>query len=109
MYYFADKIGGELLEVYFPAPMDVDPAYWVPGDSALAVYQSADIILSNGAHYDQWMDHVSLPSSRIVNTTAPMKDRYIELTHVTSHSHGPEGDHEHTGFAFTTWLKRYKI
>jgi zinc transport system substrate-binding protein len=33
-----------------------------------------------------------------------MKEKYIPLKDVTTHSHGPEGEHVHTGLAFTTWL-----
>ena len=28
--YFAERIGGDLIRVEFPAPSDVDPAYWTP-------------------------------------------------------------------------------
>jgi hypothetical protein len=28
--YFAERIGGDLVSVVFPAPPDVDPAFWVP-------------------------------------------------------------------------------
>jgi zinc transport system substrate-binding protein len=104
LHYFADRIGEELIRLEYPVPPDVDPAYWVPDDKALSVYQSADIILANGADYAKWMNNVSLPASRIINTSASMKEKYILLKDVSTHSHGPEGEHEHTGYAFTTWL-----
>ncbi len=28
--YFAERIGGDLVEVHFPAPTDGDPAFWSP-------------------------------------------------------------------------------
>ena len=32
--YFAQRIGGDAVEVVFPAPADVDPAFWSPdGDT----------------------------------------------------------------------------
>jgi zinc transport system substrate-binding protein len=68
------------------------------------VYQSADIILANGADYAKWMNNVSLSPSRIINTTLSLKEKYIPLKGGTSHSHGPDGEHQHTGYAFTTWL-----
>ncbi len=104
LHYFAQRIGGDLIELEYPIPADVDPAYWVPDDKALEVYQSADLIFSNGADYAKWMHHVSLSSSRIINTSKSRKGDYIKLKDVTTHSHGPDGEHEHTGFAFTTWL-----
>jgi len=39
-----------------------------------------------------------------VNTGAGFADRLIPLDDALTHAHGPEGDHEHGGFAFTTWL-----
>jgi len=104
LYYFAGRIGGELIQLEYPIPADVDPAYWIPDDDDLEIYQSADIILANGANYAKWMNNVSLPSSRVVNTTSSVKEKYIALEDVATHSHGAEGEHEHTGYAFTTWL-----
>lgn len=104
LHYFAKRIGGEFIEHKYPIPTNIDPAWWIPDDDALAIYQSADIILANGAGYAQWMNHVSLPASRVINTSLSMKERYIPLKDISTHSHGPEGEHEHTGYAFTTWL-----
>ncbi len=102
--YFAETIGGDLVEVVFPAPADQDPAYWSPDADTIAAYQAADLILLNGAGYAKWIDRATLPSSRLVDTGAAFADRLIEMESVTTHSHGPEGEHEHGGWAFTTWL-----
>jgi len=102
--YFAERIGGDFVEVQLAVPKGVDPAYWTPGEEALAAFQDADIILLNGAGYAQWLTKVSLPHSRLVNTTLAVQDRYIEIEGQTTHTHGPEGEHEHGEIAFTTWL-----
>ena len=52
--YFAERIGGELVRVVFPAPADVDPAHWSPDAETVAAYQAADLILLNGAGYARW-------------------------------------------------------
>lgn len=104
LYFFADRIGGDLISLQYIIPADVDPAYWNPNEEELSLYQSADIILANGANYAKWMENVSLPSSRIVNTSASFKDELLPLKNVASHNHGPEGEHQHKGVAFTTWL-----
>ena len=39
--YFAERIGGEHVEVVFPAPPDVDPAYWAPEEDTIVAYQQA--------------------------------------------------------------------
>jgi zinc transport system substrate-binding protein len=102
--YFAERIGGDLVEVVFPAPPDEDPAYWSPDAETIAAYQSADLILLNGADYAKWVARATLPASKMVDTSSEFSDRLIPLEGATTHSHGPEGEHEHTGWAFTTWL-----
>jgi zinc transport system substrate-binding protein len=102
--YFAERIGGDWIEVEFPAPADEDPAYWQPNTSAIEGYQNADLILTNGAGYAKWMEMVSLPTSMCVNTSLAFQDQYIELEEALTHSHGPDAEHAHGGLAFTTWL-----
>jgi zinc transport system substrate-binding protein len=102
--YFAQRIGGDLVEVVFPAPGDVDPAYWAPEPHAVAAYQGADLILCNGAGYAKWMRHASLPRRTRVDTSAAFRDRTIALEDAVAHTHGPAGAHAHEGLAFTTWL-----
>ena len=102
--YFAERIGGEQIEVAFPAPADVDPAYWMPDVGTISAYQQADLILLNGAGYAKWVDKVSLPRSKLVNTSKNFKDRYITTEGAVTHSHGPEGAHAHEDIAFTTWI-----
>ncbi len=102
--YFAERIGGGAVEVVFPAPADEDPAYWEPDDAALAIYQAADRILLNGATYAKWIPKVSLAPSKLVDTSASAKNRYISIEGTTTHAHGPDGEHAHAGIAFTTWL-----
>ena len=104
MQYFAERIGGEHVNVVFPAPANVDPAYWMPDRPTIANFQRADLILLNGAGYARWVNKVTLPRFRIVNTSAGFKDRYIEAAEVITHTHGSEGDHAHEALAFTTWI-----
>jgi zinc transport system substrate-binding protein len=40
----------------------------------------------------------------MINTSDGFQNQYIELVEGMTHSHGPEGDHVHRGYAFTTWL-----
>lgn len=102
--YFAERVGGEHVKVEFPAPPDQDPVYWVPGIKTISEYQQADLILLNGASYAKWVRKVSLPRSKVVDTSAKFKDRYITTDEVVTHSHGSEGEHAHESLAFTTWI-----
>jgi len=102
--YFAERIGGEHVDVVFPAPEDKDPAYWRPRTNVIADYQNAELVLLNGASYAKWTKTASLPNSRLVETSASFRDRYIKIDDAVTHTHGPAGDHSHAGTAFTTWL-----
>lgn len=102
--YFAQRMGGELIEVHFPVPGDVDPAFWNPEPAEVTKLQEADLIFLNGAGYAKWTQRVSLPESKLLDTTATVKEKYLQVEDVILHQHGPEGDHSHEGIAFTTWL-----
>ena len=102
--YFAERIGGDRVDVRFPAPQDVDPAFWVPDVETIGAYQKADLIILNGANYAGWVSKVSLPRLRIVDTSSAFADRLITEKGRVTHSHGPGGEHSHSGTAFTTWL-----
>ena len=102
--YIAERIGGDRVSVEFPAPPDIDPAVWSPDPETVAAYQTADLILLNGAAYAGWVDRASLPPSRQVLTTMAISDRLIVAEDAVTHTHGPEGEHAHWEVAFTTWL-----
>ena len=92
------------MRVTFPAPADGDPAFWKPSPEQIVAYQKADLILLNGASYAKWVPHVSLPASRMVDTSVAFADQFIPVKGKVTHSHGLEGKHEHGDVAFTTWL-----
>ena len=102
--YFAERIGGDYVDVQFPAPAGTDPAFWMPDTATIAAYQQADLILLNGADYAKWVKKVSLSQRKLVNTSSPFRDDYITGSNGVTHQHGPGGEHSHTGTAFTTWL-----
>ena len=102
--YFAQRVGGESVDVAFPVPDEFDPAHWDPDAEAIAAFQSADLVLLNGADYAKWTLRATLPWSRTVVTTRDVEDQYIEVPDAVTHSHGPEGEHAHAALASETWL-----
>jgi zinc transport system substrate-binding protein len=102
--FMAERIGGSLVDVRFPAPADQDPAYWEPTVDDIKLYQEADVVLMNGAGYARWTERVTLPESRLRSTTRTVSDQFIETDEAVVHQHGPQGEHQHTDAAFTTWL-----
>jgi zinc transport system substrate-binding protein len=102
--YFTERISTPLVEVRLPVPADEDPAFWKPAPEDIQGMQQADLIVLNGASYESWLKNVSLPASRLVDTSGGFKERFIVQEGTTTHSHGLEGEHEHSATAFTTWL-----
>lgn len=104
LYFFTKTLAADLATVTLFVPQDLDPAEWNPGvDDALRL-QQADLIILNGAGYSKWLDKVSLTPSKLIDTSASFQSKLIPLEHQVTHSHGPEADHSHRGYAFTTWM-----
>ena len=102
--FLAGRVGGEAVEVVFPAPPDVDPAIWSPEPEVILAYQQADLIVLNGAGYARWIDRVTLPKSKLIDTSAGLRDRLLPIESNVTHSHGPTGEHSHGELASTLWL-----
>ena len=102
--YFAQRLAPAGVEVVFPAPPDIDPAFWKPAADEIGAYQRADLILLNGAGYAGWTRYATLPRSRIVVTAEGCREAFIDVEDTSKHQHGPGGEHAHGGTAFTTWL-----
>lgn len=102
--YFAKRLVPEGVAVIFPAPPDVDPAYWKPTPAEIGKYQDAGLILLNGAGYARWARYATLPSSRTRVTTDGCREQLLPAGQAVTHQHGPGGEHAHEGVAFTTWL-----
>ncbi|MCB1235724.1 MAG: zinc ABC transporter substrate-binding protein, partial [Verrucomicrobiae bacterium] len=102
--WFAERIGGDAIDLVYPVEPGVDPAFWEPADAQIADFQSADLILRNGASYAKWAEKVTLPESTQVDTSRAFADALIEVKDAATHSHGKGGEHSHSGTAFTTWL-----
>ncbi len=102
--YFAERIAGDRVDVVCPLPDDADPIFWKPGRDVVQAYQTADLVIANGARFEKWIERVSLPTATLVSTAEPFHDRWIELETEVVHSHGKEGEHSHKGVDGHTWL-----
>ncbi len=103
LYYFAQRIAGDLVELDFPADSS-DPAYWEPTDKQIAKLQKSDLLLLNGADYAKWRENISLPNWIQVDTSEQFADKLITVKDAATHSHGGDGEHSHDGLASTVWL-----
>lgn len=104
LFYFTQRIGGDLVDTRFLAPSEGDPAFWNPGEAEILAMQSGDLLFLNGADYEKWLANTTMPLSILVDTSKAFSGEYLASGEAVTHSHGPEGDHSHAGTAFTTWM-----
>lgn len=101
--YFIERITGDSEQIYFPQ-IDGDPAFWNPTPEQISRVQECDPLFLNGATYEKWRKAVTLPDRRIIDTSSSFQKQFIEIKDIITHQHGPDGDHSHSGTAFTTWI-----
>ncbi len=101
--WFAQRIAGDHVEIACPLPEGADPIFWQPSRDAVAQYQGARLVIVNGADFERWLPTVSLPQSRVVDTAAGFKERFVRFK-TTTHSHGAGGAHTHEGIDGHTWV-----
>ncbi|WP_191963494.1 metal ABC transporter substrate-binding protein [Pseudotamlana haliotis] len=104
LYYFAERIGGNDVDLRFPMQDSKSIANWQPQSDTVVNMQAADVVFINGASYEKWLTSISLPESILVNTTKNVEEDLLDSGHVFTHSHGEGGAHEHKEMASTTWL-----
>lgn len=102
--YFAQRLGGDAVDVRLLAPPGSDPAQWRPSVEDAVAIQGAALVLLNNAGYSPWLNTLALSNRRLVHTGEAFRDEWIELAGTVTHSHGPEGEHAHGGYAVTTWM-----
>lgn len=102
--YFAQRIAGDHAQVIFPAPADVDPAFWTPDRETIGDYQRADLILLNGASYAAWVKKASLPREHQLDTSSAYRHDLITVKDADARKDGRAGGGRYDGVAFTTWL-----
>lgn len=102
--YFSERLAGDFAEILYEIPEGSDPALWRPTDEQISALQRADLIVLNGATFEQWVITTSLPDDRIVDTSLAFADTLIRSGNTVTHSHGNEGEHSHGGTASTTWF-----
>ena len=82
-------------------PVGEDPSHWNPNAEEVLQLQEADLIISNGAHFEPWLQNISVEQQNVVNSSKGIQ--LIEIEGET-HSHGKGGSHSHGRVDPYTWL-----
>ena len=100
--WLTQRVAGEHVDVTHILPIGEDPPEWTPPAETVTAMQGADLVVINGAKFEGWVATSTLPEGKLVDSTAGLKDRLIEIKGVT-HSHGKAGSHTHAGTDPHTW------
>jgi zinc transport system substrate-binding protein len=102
--YFTQIIGGAQVKAVNPLPANEDGAFWVPPRDVVKEYHAADLIVMNGSNYETGFGKVSLPESKVVDTSAFLKGNEVIFDDPVTHTHGTAGTHTHQGIDGHTWV-----
>ncbi|MFN9721475.1 MAG: metal ABC transporter substrate-binding protein [Planctomycetota bacterium] len=98
------RLAGDEFNVRKIVPDSTTSPRWRPRRSDLEMMRSAELIVMSGAGYEPWKDRVSLPDSRVVDSSSGYRDQLIRIPDAVTHQHGPEGKHSHAGFIAASWM-----
>lgn len=104
LYYICQRYAGDFIELIWPFADDEDPAFWEPVDVQIRELQTADLLVLNGADYENWLEYSFIDPNLAVDSSFQFKEDYIVTADGTSHSHGIGAQHDHGATAFTLWL-----
>ncbi|WP_417386976.1 metal ABC transporter substrate-binding protein [Gimesia sp.] len=102
--FIVDSLSGPEFQILNPVPPDENPETWLPGDATIQTIQQADLIVTNGADFADWVKKLSLPRSKVLRTSLALKDALITVPDFEVHSHGSGGAHSHAGTVAFFWL-----
>ena len=102
--YFTEKIAGGLIPVVCPLPENEDPVNWKPSREKIIQYNSASLIILNGANFEKWPNYVTLPLGKTIKSVNLPDEELVTYEDSISHRHGPSGAHSHEGIDGHTWL-----
>lgn len=110
MYDFAQKIGGDRVDVTCLVPAGVEPHDWEPSTTDMKTIASAQVLVYSGAGMEHWVEDVTsavgnkdlavVEASKGVDLLAVAEDGHDhehadEHDHDDDHEHADEHDHEH--------------
>lgn len=104
--YFAEHIGGDLVDITTLIPYNSDVHSWQPSISDIADAEDSDIIIYLGAGLDHWMEEdiletINLEEKEIVEASQGM------LIDTGEHDEENEDEHNHEGGDPHLWISPY--
>ncbi len=102
--FLSRRIMGSAAQVELVARPPDQQESWYPDAASIARLQAARLIITNGAGYESWMQSITVPAKRVLDTTVDCQAELIPLEGRRVHQHGPEGSRSRRHYASRTWL-----
>ena len=102
-YFAARQLLGEHDRIINICPVGEDAAEYMPERSVLNDLVKSDVIIVNGATFEQWLPRVSLPDSKLLDVSLSFKTNWLS-DEEKLHAHGENEAHSHQGINGHTWL-----
>lgn len=93
---FVEQVGGELVEVNTLIPRGADPHSWEPTPREARVLAQADLVVANGAGFDDWLFPV-VKSAAGPNVPLVLASQGQEVLASGHEHHGHQGEGAHAG------------
>lgn len=100
----AQQLAGETADVELVTNGSTASPDQRPDSDSIRTMQRATRILISGGDYEPWLQRVTLPRSRLIDTAQGYYDQFVRIPDAVIHQHGPEGGHSHPGVVWATWL-----
>lgn len=100
----AEEMAGSAADVELIVDGESSSPDWKPTPDAIRKMQQATRILISGGDYEPWLQRVTVPRSRLVDTAEGYYSEFIRIPDAVIHQHGPDGSHSHPGVVWATWL-----
>ncbi|MCH2200323.1 MAG: metal ABC transporter substrate-binding protein [Fuerstiella sp.] len=100
----AEEMAGDAADVELVVSSGTTSPDWKPNSSAVQKMQQATRILISGGDYEPWLQRVTVPRSRLIDTSQGFYDQFVRIPDAVIHQHGPDGNHSHPGVVWATWL-----
>lgn len=95
MYDFAQKVGGDKVEVKDMVPAGTEPHDWEPAATDIRNLEDADVFVYNGADLEHWAEDVLATMENQDLITAEASDGVELLDGEGDHAHGDNGKDPH--------------
>ncbi|WP_334137561.1 metal ABC transporter substrate-binding protein [Muricomes intestini] len=105
IYDFAQKVGGDKVEVINMVPAGTEPHDWEPAATDIKQLEEADVFVYNGAGMEHWTEDV-LDSLDNKGLTVVEASEGLELMEGEAHDEEEEAEHEEKGTSYDphVWL-----